>query len=395
MAETTRSSYSPNSPPTPSASLTQTTRSWRSMLFLSAVFTILVALLLVQLDNFDAAPYPVDELAKKPILVAPKTNPQVLHGSEKIGEGRLFGPEDIVLDAKLGVIYTSCGDGWVKCVRVNDSVVEDWVNTGGRPLGIALGYSGEVYVADAFKGILKITKDGKIEALTNEAEGVKFRITDAVAVAKHGVLYFTDASWKYTLYDSELDFFEGRPYGRLMSFDLSTKQTKVIARDLYFPNGVEMSPEQDFIIFCETPMMRCSRYYIQGEKEGLIDVFIDRLPGMPDNIRYDGEGYYWIAIVTEHVYEWDLARKYPYIRKLFAFLYKYLKTPSSIAKNSGAVVVDLDGNLIERYYDPTLKFITTGIKIKEHLYLGNLLDSFIVRLNLAQYPATAQSSANS
>ena len=40
------------------------------------------------------------------------------------------------------------------------------------------------------------------------------------------------------------------------------------------------------------------RYYIQGEKEGYIDVFIDRLVGLPDNIRYDGEGQYWIAINT-------------------------------------------------------------------------------------------------
>ncbi|KAJ0703588.1 putative strictosidine synthase [Helianthus annuus] len=139
--------------------------------------------------------------------------------------------------------------------------------------------------------------------------------------------------------------------------------------------------------------MRCSRYYIQGEKEGLTDVFIDRLPGMPDNIHYDGEGYYWIAIIS-HTYEWDLARKYPFIRKFFAFLDKYLKTPL-IAKNSGAIVVDLDGNLIGRYYDPELQFITTGTKIKEHLYLGNLKDSFIVRLNLTQYPATVQSFTKS
>ncbi|KAM0022150.1 putative strictosidine synthase [Helianthus debilis subsp. tardiflorus] len=147
-------------------------------------------------------------------------------------------------------------------------------------------------------GILKLTEDGEIEALTDEAEGVKFGTTDAVTVAKNGVLYFTDASWKYDLHDFALDLLEGRPYGRLMSYDPSTKQTKVIARNLYYANGVEMSPEQDFVVFCETPMMRCSRYYIHGEKEGSTDVFIDRLPGMPDNIRYDGEGHYWIGIAA-------------------------------------------------------------------------------------------------
>lgn len=42
--------------------------------------------------------------------------------------------------------------------------------------------------------------------------------------------------------------------------------------------------------------MKCSRYYLEGEKKGSIDVFVDGLPGYPDNLRYDGEGHYWLAI---------------------------------------------------------------------------------------------------
>ena len=29
-----------------------------------------------------------------------------------------------------------------------------------------------------------------------------------------------------------------------------------------------------------------------------MDKFIDNLPGMPDNILYDGEGHYWIGLAT-------------------------------------------------------------------------------------------------
>ncbi|KAL8240472.1 hypothetical protein R6Q59_013827 [Mikania micrantha] len=390
MADSHGSSSS-TSPPTPSATAAQTTSSWSLVLFISTVAVVVMSILLVQFDTFDAATYPSDVLTQEPMFVLPRTNPRMLHGSEKIGEGQLLGPEDIVFDPKLRVIYTSCVDGWIKRVTVNDSVVENWVNTGGRPLGLALGYSGEVYVADAFKGILKITEDGAIEALTDEAEGVKFGTTDAVAVAKDGVLYFTDASWKYELHNFVLDILEGRPYGRFMSYDPSTKETKVIARDLYYANGVEMSPDQDFVIFCETVMLRCKRYYIQGEKAGSIDIFVDRLPGMPDNIRYDGEGHYWIAIPTELTYEWDLARKHPYIRKFLAVLDKYFKRPS-MERNAGVVVVDLNGKPIARYHDPESKFVTTGIKIGEHLYLGNLMKSFVMRLNLTRYPAIAPSS---
>lgn len=43
---------------------------------------------------------------------------------------------------------------------------------------------------------------------------------------------------------------------------------------------------------------RCRKYYIEGHKKGHVEKFIDNLPGMPDNIKYDGDGHYWIALPT-------------------------------------------------------------------------------------------------
>ena len=90
--------------------------------------------------------------------------------------------------------------------------------------------------------------------LTDEAEGVKFKLTDCVDVAKDGMIYFTDASYKYSVKDFIWDFLEGRPHGRLLSYDPTTKETKVLAGDLYFANGVALSPDQNYLIFCETFM---------------------------------------------------------------------------------------------------------------------------------------------
>jgi sugar lactone lactonase YvrE len=50
------------------------------------------------------------------------------------------------------------------------------------------------------------------------------------------------------------DILEARPHGRLMSFDPSTGRTAVLARDLYFANGVSVSPDQSSLIYCETVM---------------------------------------------------------------------------------------------------------------------------------------------
>lgn len=105
------------------------------------------------------------------------------------------------------------------------------------------------------KGLLKVsTEDGAIELLTDSAEGQPFKLTDGVDIAEDGIIYFTDASYKYSLHEHPLDILEGRPYGRFLSYDPITHQTKVLVRDLYFPNGVAISPDQKFVVFCETPM---------------------------------------------------------------------------------------------------------------------------------------------
>jgi hypothetical protein len=75
----------------------------------------------------------------------------MLEGSERVGFGHLVGPEDIAYDPSSGVFYTGCADGWINRVTVNDSVVHKWINTGGRPLGIAVGRNNELIVADAAK----------------------------------------------------------------------------------------------------------------------------------------------------------------------------------------------------------------------------------------------------
>ncbi|CAI9118860.1 OLC1v1020487C1 [Oldenlandia corymbosa var. corymbosa] len=350
-------------------------------------FTFLIALALsaaviYQLDSFDFA---VPTLKGNTTVAVPEINIHILKGWEKVGLGRLWAPEDIAYDPNARVIYTGCGDGWIKRVTVNDSaadsVVEDWVNTGGRPLGIVRGLEGEVIVADADKGLLKVSSDRGIQLLTDEAEGLKFGLTDGVDIAENGVIYFTDASYKYSFREFTLDLLEGKPHGRFMSYDPATKKTKVLARDLYFANGVSVSPDQQFVIFCETPLFICKRYYINGEKNGSVEIFIDNIPGMPDNIRYDGEGQFWIALTSGVTYVRRLAQRYPFIRKIAGLMEKYVGLPNQ-GYSGGVLAADLEGKPTLHYYDQDL-FLTSGVtKIGDHLYLGSINKPYILRLNI-------------
>ncbi|KFK34387.1 hypothetical protein AALP_AA5G138500 [Arabis alpina] len=357
-------------------------------LVFSTIIPLLISIVLYRLDTFDPAQIPSEAYDPPTTSNPPLYNDRFLTGAEFIGVGHLDKPEDIIYHPDSGLIYTGCVDGWVKRVSLhesaNESVVEDWVNTGGRPLGIAFGLDGEVIVADADKGLLSISSDGKnIELLSDEAEGVKFKITDAVAVADNGVMYFTDASSKYNLLDFSFDVLEGKPHGRLLSYDPATRTTRVLLKDLYFANGVSMSPDQTHLIFCETLMRRCNKYNIREER---VEPFIQGLSGYPDNIRYDEDGHYWIAMPSAVTKLWKLSMKHPFLRKITAIAAKYGIEPMFM-ENSGVLQVDLEGNPIALYHEQSLSHLSTGLKIGKYLYCGSLLHSHIMRLDLLKYPA--------
>ena len=137
-----------------SAAITKQKSSWPFTLFVTVLVPVVAVTMLYQLDSFDPAPLPPSELNSH-VITVPTRSDQMLRVSEFVGLGNLIGPEDMAYDAKSGVIYTGCHDGWISRVTVNDSaadsVVEKWVNTGGRPLGIAFGPNNELIVADPEK----------------------------------------------------------------------------------------------------------------------------------------------------------------------------------------------------------------------------------------------------
>ncbi|XP_052134237.1 protein STRICTOSIDINE SYNTHASE-LIKE 5-like [Oryza glaberrima] len=351
-----------------------------------AALVVLAGVALYSPEGFSPAPMPPEYSYGAPVS-APRHEPRALAASERVGEGRLPAPEDLAYDAAGGWLYTGCGDGWVRRVSVSSGDVEDWARTGGRPLGVALTADAGLVVADADIGLLKVSPDKAVELLTDEAEGVKFALTDGVDVAGDGVIYFTDASHKHSLAEFMVDVLEARPHGRLMSFDPSTRRTTVLARGLYFANGVAVSPDQDSLVFCETVMRRCSRYHINGDKAGTVDKFIGDLPGFPDNIRYDGEGRYWIAISAGRTLQWDVLTRSPFVRKLVYMVDRFVVAVPHNLKNAGAMSVTLAGEPVSMYSDPGLALTTGWLKVGDYLYYGSLTKPYLSRIDLAKSPA--------
>ncbi|GMN22951.1 hypothetical protein TIFTF001_049042 [Ficus carica] len=130
---------------------TETKTSWPFNFLLFAIaFPVALALVFYQLEPLEPARLPVHEL-EGVVAQAPARNDRLLRGSELVGVGALMEAEDLAYDSEAGVIYTGTVDGWVKRVGLNNSVVDNWVNTGGRPLGVALGHANQLIVADTEK----------------------------------------------------------------------------------------------------------------------------------------------------------------------------------------------------------------------------------------------------
>ncbi|KAI0493226.1 hypothetical protein KFK09_027502 [Dendrobium nobile] len=130
---------------------------------------------------------------------------------------------------------------------------------------------------------------------------------------------------------------------------------------------------------------RCSRYFIKGEKKGEIDKFVENLPGYPDNIKYDGEGQYWIGLSGGRSKLWDLILKYPLLRKFLMILSKLVSLPPP--KEGGVVSVNLEGRLKALYSDRDLPSVTCGLKVGKHLYLGSISKGYILRIDLLKFEA--------
>lgn len=302
-----------------------------------------------------------------------------LEGVQRIDAGGV-GPEDVAI-AGNGKLYFGLEDGRIMRTDYQGAGLEEWINTGGRPLGLAFGKFGALIIADADKGLLSVTPDRKITVLATEAGGVPFRFTDDLDVGPNGTIFFTDASSKFSVRDYRLDLLEHRPNGRLLAYVPKDKKVHVMAEGLYFANGVAVSHNTDFVLVVETARYRVKRFWISGPKKGKFDVLIDNLPGFPDGISRGDFGVFWIAIASPRNGLLDMAMSRPWLRKVIARLPTFMQpSPDRYGMVLG---VDVDGVVLHNLQDPTGGSFSPITSVEEHgnhLFLGSLTQRHIGKI---------------
>ena len=310
--------------------------------------TALVLLLVAGLIYLLTWPVPID-----PAEWTPEPRPssedgpfaynEKLAGVEWLARDFGSGPEAIAIGPD-GALYTGYVDGRV--VRLDPEGGDPTVlaDTEGRPLGLSITENGEVIVADAVRGLMKVS-DGYAYPLSVSAAGVPYRFVDDVDYSSQSRrAYFSDASSKFGYHEVMADVFEHRGHGRIMAYDLDTDAVEVLADGLYFANGVALGPDEDYLLFTETTRYRVQRLWLKGDRAGETEVLIDNLPGFPDNITFNGRDRFWLAIYAPRTAALDALLPRPFLRKMI------FRLPESLQPGPGmhafVLGLDLDGNVV-------------------------------------------------
>lgn len=321
---------------------------------------------------------------------------EALKELQRFGVGVGKGPEGINVDA-AGRIYAGYADGRIVMYSNNASSYQELGKTTGRPLGISFGPNGGIVIADAYQGLLHLGS-GAPRTLAAAADGLPFTLTDDVDNTRLDKnLYFTDAA-AYPLQHVLYEFIEHKGTGRLMQYNVESKETKVLMQGLHFANGVAVGPDDAYVLVSETAAYRVMRYWLKGDKAGTSEVFIDNLPGLPDNISYnDNNRRFWLALYAPRSSSLDdLADKPAWVKKLVARLPAFMqpKPPHKAwvlaLDENGKVIANLQHDAADAYAP-----ITSVREWGPWLFFGSLGADSLARLPLNKvFPASPPPPAN-
>ena len=310
---------------------------------------------------------------------------QALNALEIIELPDTHGPEGLaLLDHD---VYAATREGWI--VRYNEETGEQtkWVNTGGSPLGLVFDKENNLLIADAYKGLLKVTPNGEITVLTRQVDGTDIDYADDLDVTADGKIYFSDASTKFgaqmggIYHASRLDVMEHGAHGRLLVYDPADQSTQVLLTGLNFANGVATDANSEFVLVVESGSYRILKYWLKGDRAGKSEVVIDNLPGAPDNIVRGRDGRFWVGLVTPRIQLLDMLSDKPLIRAMI------MRLPDSIQPHivvhSHVFAMNGNGEVLISLQDPqgTHHSNTGALETDNWLYISSLHADNLARIS--------------
>ena len=331
----------------------------------------------VPIDPADWEPPPV------PALDGDYSENRILQRMEIFETPGTHGPEDVAV-AGDGSIYVGVDEGQILRYDVDGSNAVVFAETGGRPLGLDFDVDGNLIVADAAKGLLSIDPSGAVTVLCTEVDGVPLGFTDDVDVDSKNVAWFSDASVKWNHHHVMNEALESRANGRLVKYDIGTGECTTVLGDLYFANGVAVSPDDTYVLVNETMRYRTRRVFVRGPRAGVVEMFIENLPGFPDGISTGADGVYWLALYAPRNTLLDKAGPTPWLRRLIHRIPAALQPKPR--RHPFVLGLDANGTVVRNLQDADGKAFsqaTSAEQVGDMLYVGSLTEPKWGRLDLS------------
>jgi sugar lactone lactonase YvrE len=357
---------------------------------------ILLALLAALMLYFAFWPVPIQPVAWEAQAAPGYTGAHALNtrlsGLQKIDIGKESGPEHIAM-GRDGKLYAAVSSGAILRMNPDGSELSTFVKTDGRVLGFDFDAQGNMIAASEVQSLLSISPAGQITVLADKVGNEPIKFADAVAVAKNGKIYLSDASTRFAPKDwggsfeaSVLDILEQSATGRILEYDPATKAMRIVAKGISFANGIALSANERQIFVAETGRYRVWRIDVNASDldvrqtsgmSGATHIVLPNLPGYPDNLMRglptrDGKSTLWLGLAKPRSALVDKMAGKPWMRTLTLRLPRFLWP---IPPKYGHVIsFTEDGTVLSDLQDPSGAYPeTTGVlEMADRLYVQSL-----------------------
>uniref|UniRef100_A0A7E4UXQ0 Str_synth domain-containing protein n=1 Tax=Panagrellus redivivus TaxID=6233 RepID=A0A7E4UXQ0_PANRE len=348
------------------------------------------------------------QLPSPPKLVGDFEPNQRLVNAQYLVHGAVKGPESLHIEGDR--IYTGTADGKIakidhgllssfyvfhelpegtKCDASYDSEV-----VCGRPLGIRNFDDSRLIVADAYYGIYLFNKlNGEsVQLVSKEAtaiDGNPCTFFNDVEVQDDTTIFFSCSSTKYERRQALVAFLEQASDGRVYKYTTITKKLEVIQNGLRFANGIQLTDNKTALLVSETGMARIWKLPLKANSKPII--FIDNLPGLPDNIRSTSRGTYLVGLAGHRsdgkFSAFDYLGDKPWVRKLLLESvpdFILTKLMLLVQPHYGFIIeFDAEGKIVQTYQDPlgrSVGYVSEVVEAGGFLFIGSFKDSFIAKV---------------
>jgi len=376
--------------------------------FTNFFLTLLVVIVGIYIAVQDPSVQPESyELPSPPKLEGPLSPNTKLRNAQYLLHGQVKGPESLLIENDI--IYTGLWDG--RIVKIENGIITkearlipkpnancdasfDSEPICGRPLGIRRFDKDRFLIADAYLGLFLLNFDtGKSEKILSSSEVVDGRnctFFNDVEVLDKDTVFFSCSSSKWDRRRAFPALFEQRSDGRILKYTISSKKLEVLADGFRFPNGVQLSKDKSALFFSETGMARIWKLSLKS-KESKPSIFINNLPGLPDNIRETSRGTFLVGLAgfrAEGTFPlFDKIGPMPFIRKFFlSVLPNYvISTILPDAQPSYGFVVEFneEGKIVDSFQDPdgrSIGFVSEAVESNGFLYLGSFRAPYLAKV---------------